>query len=338
MSRNIAAHEYRASLLASAVGTNLCSRPRLHPWARGSRHGVRARRPASRGDGPAGDGAAAPRLTHLLAAPSSDPPQAFGKRPRRQPSGRRPGGQPGHEGQTRALLPVEEVDVIIPVTPTRCSRCQQPLQGEDLQPQRHQVTESSPANPVVTEYQLHRLVCPVCGELTRAELPPGVPPGEFGPRVHAIAALCTGAYHLSKRATQSVLDDLFGVSMSLGTLANLEQATAQAVAVPVAEARSYVHQQPVAYLDETGWREGPHRAWLWTAVTAGVTVFVVRLSRSGKVAQELLGTQFWGWLVTDRWSGYSWYPTWRRQLCWAHLLRDIEAMIARGGRFQEDLQ
>ena len=267
--------------------------------------------------------------------PSSDPPQAIGKRPRRQPSGRRPGGQPGHEGQTRALLPVEEVDVIIPVKPTRCLRCQQPLQGEDLQPQRHQVTESPPANPVVTEYQLHRLVCPVCGELTRAELPPGVPPGEFGPRGQAIAALCTGAYHLSKRATQSVLEDLFGVSMSLGTLANLEQATAQAVAAPVAEARSYVHQQPVAYLDETGWREGPHRAWLWTAVTAGVTVFVVRLSRSGKVAQELLGTQFWGWLVTDRWSGYSWYPTWRRQLCWAHLLRDIEAMSARGGRSQE---
>jgi transposase len=267
--------------------------------------------------------------------PSSDPPQAIGKRPRRPPSGRRPGGQPGHEGQTRALLPVEAVDVIIPVKPTRCLRCQQPLQGEDLQPQRHQVTESPPANPVVTEYQLHRLVCPVCGELTRAELPPGVPPGEFGPRVQAIAALCTGAYHLSKRATQSVLEDLFGVSMSLGTLANLEQATAQAVAAPVAEARSYVHQQPVAYLDETGWREGPHRAWLWTAVTAGVTVFVVRLSRSGKVAQELLGTQLWGWLVTDRWSGYSWYPTWRRQLCWAPLLRDIEAMIARGGRSQE---
>jgi transposase len=64
-------------------------------------------------------------------------------------------------------------------------------------------------------------------------------------------------------------------------------------------------------------------------------VFVVRLSRSGKVAREFLGTQFWGWLVTDRSSGYSWYPTWRRQLCWAHLLRDMEAMIARGGHSQE---
>ena len=192
--------------------------------------------------------------------PSSDPPQALGQRPRREPSGRRPGGQLGHEGQTRALRPVEEVDVVIPVKPERCPRCQHLLPGEDPQPQRHQVTEIPPRKPAVTEYQLHRLVCPACGEATRAELPAGVPAGGFGPRVQAIAALCTGAYHLSKRATQSVLEDLFGVSMGLGTIANLEQATAQVLAEPVAEARAYVQAQPSAYLDETGWRERRQRA------------------------------------------------------------------------------
>jgi transposase len=156
----------------------------------------------------------------------------------------------------------------------------------------------------------------VCGEATRAEVPAGVPAGGFGPRVQAITALCTGAYHLSKRTTQTVLADLFGVSMGLGTVANLEQATAQVLAEPVAEARAYVQAQPTAYLDETGWRERRQRAWLWAAVTAGVTVFVIRLSRSGKVAQELLGDRFWGYLVTDRWSAYTWYPPWRRQVCW----------------------
>ena len=79
------------------------------------------------------------------------------------------------------------------------------------------------------------------------------------------------------------------VSLGLGTVANLEQATVQAVAEPVAEARAYVQAQPAAYLDETGWHEGQQRAWLWTAVTTSVTVFVVRRSRGGKVAQELLG-------------------------------------------------
>jgi transposase len=230
------------------------------------------------------------------------------------------------------LLPVEEVDVVVPVKPERCHHCQHLLWGEDPQPQRHQVTEIPLVQPVVTEYQLHRLVCPACGEETRAEVPVGVPTGGFGPRVQAITALCTGAYHLSKRTTQRALEDLFGVQLGLGTIANLEQATVRAVADPVAEARTYVQQQSAASLDETGWREGQQRAWLWTAVTAHVTVFVIRVSRGGKVAQELLGERFWGWLVTDRWSAYSWYPTWRRQLCWAHLLRDFEAMIARGGR------
>jgi transposase len=267
--------------------------------------------------------------------PSADPPPARSQRVHREPSGRRPGGQPGHEGQTRALVPVEEVDVIVPLKPVQCAHCAQLLLGEDPDPERHQVTEILPVRPVITEYQVHRLVCPGCGEATRAVWPAGVPTGGFGPRGQAITALCTGAYHLSKRTTQRVLEDLFGVSLGGGTVANLEQATVQAVAEPVAEARAYVQAQPAAYLDETGWREGPQRAWLWTAVTAGVTVFVVRLSRSARVAQELLGAQLWGYLVTDRWSAYTWYPTWRRQLCWAHLLRDIEAMIERGGRSRE---
>ena len=266
--------------------------------------------------------------------PSSDPPQAQGRRPR-GPTGRQPGGQPGHEGHARALVPVEQVDAVVSVKPEHCRRCQQPLQGEDPQPQRHQVTEIPPVKPVVTEYQLHQLLCSACGAMTRAEVPSGVPLGGFGPRLQAITALCTGAYHLSKRTTQNVLEHLFGVALGLGTVANLEQATTQALAEPVAEARAYVQGQTAAYLDETGWREGRQRAWLWTAVTAGVTVFVVRLSRGAKVAQELLGERFWGYLVTDRWSAYTWYPTWRRQVCWAHLLRDIEAMMGRGGRSQE---
>ena len=105
-----------------------------------------------------------------------------------------------------------------------------------------------------------------------------------------------------------------------------------AVAAPVAAAQTYVRTQSIAHLDETGWREGRTRVWLWVAVTAWVTVFVVRLSRGTKVAEELLGERFCGILVTDRWSAYTWYLTRWRQICWAHLLRDFEAMIERGGQ------
>ncbi len=267
--------------------------------------------------------------------PSSDALSRQRPRRRRQPSGRRPGGQPGHNGQTRALLPAEDVDAVIALHPACCARCQQPLDGDDPQPQRHQVFEIPPIQPVVTEYQLHRLTCPGCGEITQAAWPAGVPRGMIGPRAQAVGSLCTGAYRLSKRTTQQLLDDLFGLQVSVGTISHLEAATTEAVAAPVEEAHTFVQAQSSAHLDETGWREGRQRAWLWVAATTWVTVFLVRLSRGGQVARDLLGEAFHGILVTDRWSAYNWYPVRWRQLCWAHLLRDIEAMIERGGGSQE---
>jgi transposase len=161
--------------------------------------------------------------------------------------------------------------------------------------------------------------------------PKGVPSGTYGPRVHATVALCTGSYRLSKRTTAEVLADLFGVPMSVGTISQSETLTTSVVAEPVKEARDLVEKQAVAHLDETSWREAGKRAWLWVAVTSWVTVFVIRLSRGGQVARELLGEHFSGILVTDRYSGYNWYPVRWRQLCWSHLLRDFEAIRGRGG-------
>lgn len=265
--------------------------------------------------------------------PSSDPPQHG--RPRRPHSHRRRGGQPGHPGHTRTLIPVEEVDEVVVLKPTQCTHCQAPLSGNDPQPWRHQVLEIPPLQPVVTEYQWHQLACPVCGETTRAPWPAGVPSRTYGPRVQATVALCTGAYRLSKRTTQQVMAEVFGVPMSVGTISPLEQATTAAVAAPVEDARTYVHEQAVAHLDETSWCQGGTRAWLWVAVTSLVTVFLVRMSRGGQVARELLGEHFSGILVTDRYSAYNWYPVRWRQVCWAHLLRDFEAMRSRGGRSEE---
>jgi transposase len=140
---------------------------------------------------------------------------------------------------------------------------------------------------------------------------------------------------LSKRTTQQAMEEIFGVPMSVGTVSQLAQATTVALAAPVEEAQTYVREQAVAHLDETSWPQAGKRAWLWVAVTSWVTVFVGRLSRGGLVARELLGETFAGILVTDRYSAYNWYPVRWRQLCWAHLLRDFEAMRVRGGRSEE---
>ena len=261
--------------------------------------------------------------------PSSDPP--LPPRPHRPRGQHRRGGQPGHPGSTRTLIPVEEVDEVMVLKPEQCTRCHAPLAGNDPAPWRHQVIEIPPIKPVVTEYQWHQLVCLTCGEVTRAAWPAGVPSGTYGPRVQATVALCTGAYRLSKRTTQQMMDDVCGISMSVGTVSQLERATTGVLAAPVEEARTYGHEQKVAHLDETSWRQGDKGAWLWVAVTMWVTVFVVRLSRGGQVARELLGEGFAGILVTDRYSAYNWYPVRWRQLCWAHLLRDFEAMRGRSG-------
>jgi transposase len=228
------------------------------------------------------------------------------------------------------LQPAEQVDATVPVKPRWCRRCAAPLRGVDATPRRHQVTEVPPLRPQVTEYQLHTLACARCGAVTAAALPAGVPRGAFGPRLEATVAVCTGVYHLSRRTTVRLLADLLGVDMALGTVSACEQAVSAAVAAPVAEAHQYVQQQAVVHVDETGWREGRHRAWLWVMVSALVTVFLVHARRSTVAARLLIG-ECHAILVSDRWSAYTHWPIEQRQLCWAHLLREFTAFTERGG-------
>jgi transposase len=175
--------------------------------------------------------------------PSSDPPQS--PRPKRPRSGRRRGGQPGHRGQTRTLIPVEEVNQVVSIKPEQCTGCHAPLSGEDSTPFRHQVIEIPPIEPIVTEYQWHQLVCPDCGQMTRAPWPKGVPSSTYGPRVHATVALCSGSYRLSKRTTVQAMAALFGVPMSVGTISQSEKSTTEVIAEPVEAARACVEDQSV---------------------------------------------------------------------------------------------
>jgi len=262
--------------------------------------------------------------------PSSDPPSAP-PRPRRRPSGRQTGGQPGHKGHGRVLRPVEQVDRVVEVKPEACRGCGVALQGEDPAPTRHQVAEVPRVAPEVTEYRQHTLTCGCCGTRTTAPWPEEMPRGGFGPRAQATVAYLTGRQGLSQRDAQEVLGALFHLQVSLGSITALEQQVSAAVAGPVGEAHQFVHAQPVANADETGWKEGTARRWLWVAVTALVSVFLVRATRGSQGAKELLGPTYGGIVGSDRWSGYTWIDPAQRQLCWAHLLRDFAAFVERGG-------
>jgi transposase len=266
--------------------------------------------------------------------PSSDGPGVVKGKNEKKRSGRKRGGQPGHPGHQRKLVPVEELKAEHDIKPDNCRRCGETLQGEDAQPYRHQVAEIPPVKIEVTEYRLHTLTCECCGTKTRAKLPVGVPQGGFGPRFQAQVSILGGKYHLSKRETVGILDDFYGVELGLGSVPKLEKRTSAAIAPAVEEARAYVRTQPSTHQDETGWRERNKKAWLWVLATKQVSVFLIDLRRSAEVAKAMLGVDFKGILNTDRWSAYNWLDNQYRQLCWAHLRRDFQAFIERGGESQ----
>lgn len=271
-------------------------------------------------------------------APSSDPP-GVPKDQRKRKSGKKRGGQPGHEGHSRCLYTVEQCESVTNYYPETCGCCGEKLSGEDAFPYRHQIVEIPSISPKVTEHRLHQLVCEQCSSATRAELPAEVSPSGYGPRVVAMVALLSGLYRHSQRMVLSAMVDLFGVSMSLGSINNLRQEASSAVALAVEEAQQYVQQQPVVGADETSWAQGNVdgankggvKAWLWVAVTPLVTFFQVILSRSALAAQTLLGANFGGILTSDRHGGYNWVDLERRQLCWAHLKREFIKISERPG-------
>ena len=274
--------------------------------------------------------------------PSSDGP-GFKPPERRKGSGRKRGGQPGHPGTGPELLPIERVDQVVEHHPDACRRCGSLLEGEDSDPLRHQVIEIPPITPLVIEHRLHRLICPCCSTSTCASLPADVEVSHYGPRLSALVGLLGSAFPLSFRKTQALLQQLVGVEISCSTIATIRRRLSAALEQPVLQAMAFARRQPVAYVDETGAPTGNadggnpkgKRGWQWVMVTAVVTVFVQGLSRSTAAAIELLGSAFGGIVVSDRFSAYNHLPLQQRQLCWAHLIRDLNAIAERPGASAE---
>jgi transposase len=267
--------------------------------------------------------------TNSSRPPSSDLP----KPPRRLPgpSGRHAGGQPGHEAHQRALLPPEQVDRMVDHWPEQCQRCGQAVPVDPHlvvgEPVRYQVMEVPALRATVTEHRLHRVRCRQCGESTRATLPTDVPRGAFGPRLLAVVALLVGRYRLSRREVAAVCADLLGVDLAVGSVDGLCQDAAAALAAPMAQLEKALPGAAALHADETPWPQAGQRRWLWVVTGAALTVFRIAQSRGSVVIKGLLGEDFAGRLTSDRWSGYSWLALSQRQVCWAHLIRDFQAVI-----------
>ena len=266
--------------------------------------------------------------------PSSDPLSV--PRPRKhQPSGRKRGGQRGHQGHGRTLLPPEQVDHIVELRLVNYHRCGLLLLSDDPMPARRQISELPPARAEVTEYRQHTLDCPHCGASNRAEWPEEMPSGCIGPRAQAVIGYLTGRLALSHRDVVEAMEALHGLSLSLGSVSAIQQQVSRALEQPVKTARQYVHQQPVNHVDETGWPEGDKQKWLWINATPRATVFRIMIGRGQAEAREVIGRGYLGTVNTDRYAAYNWVNAHRRQLCWAHLKREFEAIKERGGASAE---
>lgn len=262
--------------------------------------------------------------------PSSDPP-GMKPRPPRDKKGRKAGGQPGHRGRGRKHKPLECVDQVIIQKPTECKECGTLLMGEDAQPRRHQIVELPRVKPEVIEYQLHTLTCLACGCKNKAEWPSNMPSGSFGPRTQATLGYLSGRFGISKRDMQEIMATIFHTDISLGSVSAQERRVGKVLEKPVQEVYDYVQEQPAINLDETSWHELNKKIWLWVGSTPQVTIFRLFKTRGSKGAKQLVGTDYDGIVGSDRYSAYNWIDPEKRQVCWAHLKRDFQALVDRGG-------
>lgn len=240
-------------------------------------------------------------------------------------SNKKHGGQPGHAKHERPLIPTDECDEVIPLKPTECRRCGTKLAGEDREPLRHQVYELPEIQPIVTEYQRHRLNCPCCGETTCAPLPAGVPTGQSGPKLIALVALLMACFRQSKRRTSLFVTSLLNIPCCPSLTVKQQAIATEALRPAYDELVAALPRQPQLHGDESPTKQAATKAWLWTFVAGTFTVFALRGSRAATAIRDLLGDTFAGVMSCDRAKMY--WQCGRLQWCWAHLKRDFQALV-----------
>jgi Transposase IS66 family/Family of unknown function (DUF6444) len=250
--------------------------------------------------------------------PSQDPPSAP-PRPGEKGSGRKRGGQHGHEGKYRRLLPPERVDEVVEHWPEQCRSCAHEFveteRVDAVEPSRRQVAELPPTAARVTEHRLHRVCCPECAALTTAE-PPVESRWAFGPRLQAAVVTLAVRNRVSRRDTTELARELFGVELSTGSVDAIVQRTGEALAAPHTRLEQEIRQASVVNIDETGWKTGGNRRMLWGALTRRTAVFRIAAGRHATEAQSMLGERYDGIVCSDRWGAYDYLDPAHRQVCW----------------------
>ena len=231
----------------------------------------------------------------------------------------------------KALISVEDVDGLYECRPQSHCACGGEVLLNPETMRRYQQYELPPIEPEIYEFRLYWGHCETCGQAHEGQWPHGIPRGKLGLSALAETADLTGDYCLSKRETQRFLVERYGIEVSLRTISNAENTVSEALAASVEEATAYVREQESVNADESSHKQAGKKQWMWVAVTQWVSVFMIHANRSMKAAQALLGENFAGILTSDRYRAYNFVDVARRQLCWAHLIRDFIRISERSG-------
>ena len=235
------------------------------------------------------------------------------------------GGQKGHRRVVRELVLVERCAEVVPLHPETCRRCGDELTGTDPEPIRHQVWELPEIEPLIIEYQRHRLTCNCCGTTTCAALPAGVPTGQFGARLLAFTGLLMGHFRQSKRRAALFLSDLLNMPCCAAATVKMQNRVSEALAQPYENLKAQLANESQLFMDESPTKQANQKAWLWTAVASTFAVFAIFASRAATALPKLLGDKFSGIINCDRAKMY--WRVKRLQWCWAHLKRDFQSLI-----------
>ena len=270
--------------------------------------------------------------------PSMDPPKTRQQRraearakakelARREGEQRQAGGQPGHRGAGRELRSEDQIDEIVDYFPDACGGCGREFTGEQRRLRRrfgrHQVAELPPIGVIWSEHRTHQLRCRHCLARTSARLPDGIAGCAFGPRLQAAFVTLTARHRVSRRGIVELAADLFGVTLSTGAVDAICQRASDALAGPHLQLQDWVLDQDAVHVDETGWRTRGEGRALWTATTPDAVFLQIAEHCNREQFNALIGTQYPGIVVSDRWNGYNHLDPERRQVCWSHLQRDF---------------
>lgn len=270
--------------------------------------------------------------------PSQDPPKTRAQRRaearakakelmRREGERRKAGGQEGHRGAGRELRPEDQVDEIVDHYPDACGGCGRRFDDGQRRPGRrfgrHQRAELPPISVIWTEHRTHQLRCRHCRARTSARLPQEIAASAFGPRLQAAVVTLTARHRVSRRGISELAQDLFGVTLSTGSVDAICQRASEALAGPHCQLQDWVLDQGAVHVDETGWRTRGEGRALWTATTPGATFLQIAEHCNREQFNALVGTNYAGIVISDRWVGFEHLDPNQRQVCWSHIDRDF---------------